>query len=118
MSIEIDMNEPDSWSDDEIVYLRDRGLLPRDFDRSKVPMDDLDPKMNLDDTPARGDVGTLPPPVFEGSPGDPDEVIEEDYEVQRVPELREELESRGLSTDGNKAELIARLEEDDDKVTA
>lgn len=117
MSKEIDMENPEAWTDDEIVYLRDRGRLPRDFDKSRVPTDDLDPQLNLDDTPARGDVGTLPPPVFDGEPADEEEIIEEDYEAQTVPELRKELESRGLETDGNKPDLVARLEEDDDKVT-
>lgn len=35
------------------------------------------------------------------------------YEDMTVAELQDLLESRGLTKSGNKAELIARLEEDD-----
>lgn len=38
----------------------------------------------------------------------------EGWAAKKVPELREELEKRGLSTDGNKGDLVARLEDDDD----
>ena len=36
-----------------------------------------------------------------------------DYDEMKVDELRAELRNRGLSDDGNKAELVERLEEDD-----
>ncbi len=36
-----------------------------------------------------------------------------DYSEWKVAELRDELDARGLDTDGNKADLVARLEEDD-----
>lgn len=48
-----------------------------------------------------------------------DDVYEDDlsedegYEAMTVEELKEELEDRGLPKSGNKAELVARLEEDD-----
>ena len=45
-----------------------------------------------------------------------EEPVEEepvDYESMTVPELRELLAERGLTVSGIKAELIARLEEDD-----
>jgi hypothetical protein len=38
---------------------------------------------------------------------------ETDYTSLTVAELRGELETRGLSTVGNKAELVERLQEDD-----
>lgn len=38
----------------------------------------------------------------------------EDYDSKNVPELRDLLKDRDLPTAGNKAELVARLEEDDD----
>jgi hypothetical protein len=43
------------------------------------------------------------------------EVIEDDYSEMTNEELREELAGRDLSTGGNKAELQARLREDDEK---
>lgn len=46
----------------------------------------------------------------EDTPGDEDTVA---YEDLTNDELRQELESRGLSTKGNKEILIARLEGDD-----
>lgn len=36
------------------------------------------------------------------------------YSEAKVDQLREELSNRGLDTTGNKAELIARLEADDE----
>lgn len=50
--------------------------------------------------------------------GDPDtepddEDLPEDYNDWTVPELREGLRRRQLPADGNKPDLIARLEEDD-----
>lgn len=39
---------------------------------------------------------------------------EVNYEEMTVEELRDELESRELSKSGNKADLIARLQEDDE----
>ncbi len=49
--------------------------------------------------------------VMEGSAGD--EASAEGYDSQTKAELEAELESRGLPTSGNKAELVARLEEAD-----
>lgn len=37
------------------------------------------------------------------------------WAAMKVVELRDELEKRGLSTDGNKGDLVARLEDDDSK---
>lgn len=38
-----------------------------------------------------------------------------DYSQQKVPEIKKILQERGLVVSGNKAELIARLQEDDNK---
>jgi hypothetical protein len=38
-----------------------------------------------------------------------------DYAGQKVPDLKKLLSERGLAVSGNKADLIARLEEDDKK---
>jgi hypothetical protein len=48
------------------------------------------------------------------SPSEPDEVEEvEDYSSLTNEELRTELAGRGLSVNGNKTEMVARLEEND-----
>jgi SAP domain-containing ribonucleoprotein len=38
-----------------------------------------------------------------------------DYAQQKVPELKKLLQDRGLAVSGNKADLIARLQESDKK---
>jgi len=38
-----------------------------------------------------------------------------DYPSQKVPDLKKLLQDRGLAVSGNKAELVARLQEDDNK---
>lgn len=38
-----------------------------------------------------------------------------DYSQQKVPDLKKLLQERGLVVSGNKADLIARLQEDDAK---
>jgi SAP domain-containing ribonucleoprotein len=38
-----------------------------------------------------------------------------DYSQQKVPDLKKLLQERGLVVSGNKADLVARLQEDDKK---
>jgi SAP domain-containing ribonucleoprotein len=38
-----------------------------------------------------------------------------DYSKEKVPDLKKLLQERGLVISGNKADLIARLQEDDSK---
>jgi SAP domain-containing ribonucleoprotein len=38
-----------------------------------------------------------------------------DYSQQKVPDLKKLLQERGLVVSGNKADLVARLQEDDNK---
>jgi SAP domain-containing ribonucleoprotein len=38
-----------------------------------------------------------------------------DYSQHKVPDLKKILQERGLAVSGNKADLIARLQEDDKK---
>ena len=40
-----------------------------------------------------------------------------DYSQHKVPDLKKILQERGLVVSGNKADLIARLQEDDKKST-
>lgn len=57
---------------------------------------------------------------MEPDPNDPDYIDEDEDEIYvtyselKVPVLRAELAERGLETTGSKAELVARLEEDDE----
>lgn len=48
-----------------------------------------------------------------GKSDDSDDADEEGYAAMTVDELKEELEERDLPVSGNKAELVARLDEDD-----
>jgi SAP domain-containing ribonucleoprotein len=41
-----------------------------------------------------------------------------DYSQQKVPDLKKLLQERGLVVSGNKADLVARLQEDDKKSAA
>ena len=88
MSREIDISHPESLSDEDIAYLRARGRV------NVIQMLDAQAKRR----PA-ADVQV--------------EDVDEPYEKWNVDELREELKNRGLSTEGNKKDLVARLEEND-----
>lgn len=59
----------------------------------------------VEGTPADSDEGKRSLKPLEGS--------ETDYESWTVEELKDELEIRGLTTSGKKAELVARLKEND-----
>lgn len=80
MSKHIDMSNPSAWTPDEVAYLRERGRLPVDFVE-----------------------------VASGA-STSDDAEPEDYEEGwNNEERRAELSRRGLSVDGKKDELIARL---------
>jgi len=49
----------------------------------------------------------------EESPAVDAETVGDDYEAMTNEQLREELKARDLATSGGKAELVARLREDD-----
>ena len=51
--------------------------------------------------------------VYEDDLTEDEDSEDEGYEAMTVEELKDELEERGLPKSGNKAELVARLEEDD-----
>ena len=52
-------------------------------------------------------------PIDDNEDGEPDEEEIEDYNTWTNDNLRAELSNRGLSVDGKKVDLIARLEEND-----
>lgn len=87
MSREIDLNHPESLSDEDIAYLRARG------------------RVNVIQALDAAAKNKAAEPVVEE--------VDEPYEKWTVEELREELKNRELSQDGNKKDLVARLEEND-----
>lgn len=135
MSKEIDLEAPDTWTNDDLIYMRDRGILPPNFDRKGVPRDGLDPDNDFSETPALGSVGTASTgPTFDSSVVDEDDEIlegdEEDETQRNLAEdglydemthdgLQEELRRRmaageDVKIGGTKKELVARLRENDD----
>ena len=88
------------------------------------PVRDLEPESESEPE-ARGETRgeKAPEPDAEPEPGFPppksssqssaSESSEDGYEARTKAELQQELEARGLSTSGNKDELISRLEEND-----
>lgn len=95
MSRVIDFTDPDSWTADEVQYLRDRPWLLGRNGLSVSVLEELD----LDEDEDEDEV---------------DEAETSDYEGRTNDELRTELSSRGLSVSGNKEELIARLVANDE----
>lgn len=105
MSREIDMSDPDSWSEDDVLYLRDRDRLPEDFPEP-APRPVLNTALPERNT---GDVDTLTATRksanFDGA--------DDEYKGMTVRELQSELELRELPVSGTKDELIFRLMSDD-----
>lgn len=86
MSRRIDMTQPETWTEDDIAYLAARGKLPKGFAPSEAAQ-------------ATGEDG---------------EEFEDYDEGWTNDERKESLARRGLSTEGKKAELIARLVQADE----
>lgn len=110
MAREIDLsNGLDSLSEEDLAYLRDRGRLTPDQERELLGGIEPNPPeaRPLSETPNTGDTGPEDEEQEDGL--DPEE-----YEDASNERLRQELRSRGLSTSGNKQELIDRLESDDE----
>lgn len=66
-----------------------------------------------DEVPANLAKVVTNPAVFEGDDEPEDEDEGDNYDQHNVTELRAELERRGLDTEGNKPDLVARLREYD-----
>lgn len=140
MSRQIDLNDPDSWSDEDVQYLAARDLLPKnladrlqfDPDARKAVTGDIASPGDLSDRAHTGTVNSagLSKEEFDRAVellrmeqnGDltvDDEEDEEDYEEGWNNDARRaELSKRGLSIEGTKDELIARLiRSDNDETT-
>lgn len=100
MARTIEGNRPETF--DDALYLLDRGRLPQDI-ASKIRTHTRDAAVN--------DLMDLFGEEPEGTEDLPD-----DYNDWNVQNLKDELDRRGLETDGKKADLVERLEEDDEEV--
>lgn len=112
MSRDIDTSDLSALSKEDLQYLHDRGRLTPEEVAEHLGDDVAGPPEapSLDDTPYVGDENTVASVQTEnGSPT----MGPDDYEDASNERLREELRRRGLSTSGNKAELVERLEDND-----
>jgi len=107
MSREIDL---DNLSDEDILYLADRGRLPEDVDDPRaaaLESDEGTETVTLEGEYMGDESQSWPTIQVDG-----EEVFSE-YEDMTSTQLKDALRERGLSTSGTKAEMVARLEEDD-----
>lgn len=112
MSRDIDTSDLGALSQEDLMYLRDRGRLTPEQEAEYLKDAPTGPPEapSLDDTPYTGDENTVPSTVTDdGSPT----LGPDDYEDASNDRLKEELRRRGLSTSGNKSELIERLQDND-----
>jgi SAP domain len=88
------------------------GKTQRDVDKAELSEEDLEPlEANLTEPQLQG--VELPQPVTRDE--DEDVIVDPDdsYDNWKAPRLREECAVRGLSTSGNKPDLVDRLERND-----
>ncbi len=104
------MGNPDSWSDDDVIYLRDRGRLPEGYDLGDLRAQEPSAPA-LDEMPYIGDVGTISDSPSSG-PSDTSTgaFVEEDFDEMSKSRLQAEARARNLDDSGNKAELVERLQ--------
>lgn len=114
MSKKIDRSDLSALSQEELIYLRDRGQLTPEQEREYLSDAPSGPPEapSLDETPYVGDENTAPAVRTDTGVAT---LAAEDYEDASNERLREELRRRGLSTSGNKQELIDRLEANDEE---
>jgi hypothetical protein len=107
MSRQIDMSDPDSWSEADRQYLQDRNMLPAD--QINVGPAQVHPQMNVD--------GPIVPPAGTPNMDSEDDVLfdgkADEYDDMNVDELKNALRERGLAVSGTKNELVYRLRADD-----
>lgn len=107
------LNNPDSWDDDDLIYLADRGMLPAGFNVPEGLMSE--PVMAAIGTiPHLGDAGL----IRDSDPAnpsleDPDPTFDDDIDFDEMhkPQLRQEARNRNLDDGGTVYELRDRLNE-------
>jgi hypothetical protein len=118
MALNIDVSDPSKLTKEEILYLQDRDRLPEGVE--PIPQDERDGVKTVLVATATGSA-TVPESELDKYTGrdqpEPDEdVVEVDsYDDMTVEDLKAELQSRKLSTAGNKGDMVKRLEMDDAK---
>ncbi len=100
------LNDPDSWDEDDVIYLRDRGMLPEDYDAPRVAAPSA---RSLEETPNTGDVGTVPDDTPSPEDEDAASFIDDDLDDLSKAELVDEAKSRGIDSSGTKADLLERI---------
>ncbi|QPX62560.1 DNA binding protein [Arthrobacter phage Wollypog] len=117
----------DNLQEDDYPYLQARSGLVTEAElqgykgiREEVdnwkPKDAGDYDAKQDVTPAPQTTGDAQLPTTPGDNTGEEEEEDIEYSEATVEQLKAELKERGLSTSGNKEELIARLEADDEEV--
>lgn len=113
--LDLYQKDPKELTKDELLYLQDRDRLPEGFEAVEQT-DREGGETVLVAVP--GGSATVPKNrvgEFTGHGDEEDVVLVESYEEMGVEDLKSELSLRRLPVSGNKADLIARLEEDDNK---
>lgn len=110
---------PKGFSDERVEAFKRTGTLKEEAEvasEEPTPEPSVGPAARSGQTVAE-DQGDPDEPVGEGNDatdeGGGDETVEDEYSDMTVAELQDEAESRDLSKSGNKADLQARLREDD-----
>lgn len=100
----VDTDSPLSY--EEFIYLRDRSRLPDAY-----TLDPNDSRFSEDDRQyaSQAESRARASQVVEDDETSWEDAAGDDIEEMNVPELRDALEQRDLSTSGNKAELVERL---------
>jgi hypothetical protein len=126
MSREIDLDDPDSWTDEDVQYLGDRQQLPGEMQQKwdesvlKEGHPGLPEETPLEDQAHTGDANTAGISKEEHErrtaalAEEEDEGLSAPYDDYTNNELRAELARRELDVSGVKDDLIARLNEDDE----
>lgn len=112
--------DPSDLDQDDLRFILDRDpsrlpqgvRVPKNLQQGTVPA-----PPPLSDTPAIGDVGTIPDnPVNLANPDAPvGQFVTDNLEDMTKAELQDEAASRGLPTNGTKAELLKTIQDFDSK---